>query len=397
MRRPLAIPAVLVALAAVPAPAPAATPTIHAHRGGALELGVPARPENTLEAFRHTAAASPETWLELDAVVSRDGVPFVIHDSTLDRTTDCTGAVGDRTAAEIETCRVDVVGVSGTLVAAPAGPVVRVPRLDAVLALARETGRAVNLEIKRIPGDPGYAPFSEAFASAVMGVVAAARLDPARLIVQSFDPSNLETARRVLPGVQTSLLTLAVADAAGPALAAARGHDWVSPGGVPDAGYMAQARALGLKVVPYTLNTAAEVRAAATVGVDALITDDVPLARQALGLPGAVLPAIPATPARARRTTLEFLRRSRRQVLLHGGLAVVLRGPRSATATVTLRLGGAVLARGTVRLRRGGTRRALVRLTPAGRRALGAGRIPLRLRARVDVGGRRSTPTVTLR
>lgn len=397
MRRTLAVPAILLALAGLPAPAPAATPTVHAHRGGALDLGAAARPENTLEAFRHTATTSPDTWLELDAVVSSDGVPFVIHDSTLDRTTDCTGAVGDRTAAEIERCRVDVVGVSDTLVPAPVGPVVRVPRLETALALARETGRAVNVEIKRIPGDPGYVPLSEAFASAVIGVVAAARIDPARLIVQSFDPSNLETARAVLPGVQTSLLTLAAADAAGPALAAARGYDWVSPGSVPDAGYMAQARALGLKVVPYTLNTVGEVQAAAAVGVDALITDDVPLARQALGLPDAVVPGTPAAPVGPRRTTLGFLRRSRRQVLARGGLAVVLRGPRAATATVTLRRGGAVLARGTVRLPRGGTRRALIRLTPAGRRALGAGRIPLRLRARVDVGGRRGTPTVTLR
>lgn len=378
----------------LPAAAQASVPVIHAHRGGALDLGRPVRPEDTLEAFRFTATVHPDAWLELDTVVSRDGVPFVIHDSTLDRTTDCSGAVPDRTAAEIEACRVDVVGVGGTLAPAPPEPVVRVPRLDAVLALARATGRPVNLEIKRIPGDPGYVPGNEAFASAVMGVVVAAGLDPAKLIVQSFDPSNLETARKVLPGVQTSFLTLAAADAAGPALAAARGYDWVSPGSVPDAAYMAQARALGLKVVPYTLNTAEQVQAAATAGVDAVITDDVPLARQALGLP-AQAPA-PAAPAR-RRTTLAFPRRTRTQVLERGGVPVLLRADRRAGATISLRRGGVVVARGTVTLARPGERRVVLRLTTRGRRIVRASRVPLRLAARVVVGGRRTTRTVTLR
>ncbi|PTL59520.1 glycerophosphodiester phosphodiesterase [Paraconexibacter algicola] len=380
--------------AAGPPAADAAIPTIHAHRGGALDLGVPARPEDTLEAFRHTAAVHPDAWLELDAVVSRDGVPFVLHDSTLDRTTDCSGAVPDRTAAEIEACRVDVLGVSETLVPAPATPAIRVPRLRAALAFARETGRSVNLEIKRIPGDPGYVPGSEAFAEAVMADVVAAGLPGERLIVQSFDPSNLETARRVLPGVQTSLLTLAVADALGPALAAARGYDWVSPGSVPTAAYMAQARALGLKVVPYTLNTEAQVRAAAAVGVDALITDDVPLARQALGLPAQVAAPVPAVP---RGATVAFPRRTRAQVLARGGVAVLLRAPGAARATVTLRRGRTVVARGTVRLARGGERRRLLALTATGRRLVRAARVPLRLTARVVVGGRASTRAITLR
>ncbi len=395
MRRPLVATLVLLAVPGLPAPAHAGTPTIHAHRGGALALGVPTLPEDTLEAFRHTATTYPDAWLEMDAVVSSDGVPFVIHDSTLDRTTDCTGAVPDTPAAVIDACRVDVLGVSDLLVPAPAAPVVRVPRLAAVLALARGTGRAVNLEIKRIPGDPGYVPGNEAFAGAVMDVVAAARLDPAKLIVQSFDPSNLETARRILPGVQTSLLTLAAADAAGPTLAAARGYDWVSPGSVPDAAYMAQARGLGLKVVPYTLNSAVDVQAAAAAGVDALITDDVALARQALGLPAVAGPAA-VVPAPRRRTVLTFLRRSRRQVLARGGVAVAVRGPGPARATVTLRRGRLVVARGTLVLPRGGGRRRLLRLTPAGRRVVRAARTPLRLGAVVVVGGRRSVRVVTL-
>jgi len=72
-----------------------AAPAIHTHRGGALPFGKPVVPENSMPAFRNAAkiGGSDDFWLELDAVVSSDGVPFVIHDSTLDRTTDCSGSV----------------------------------------------------------------------------------------------------------------------------------------------------------------------------------------------------------------------------------------------------------------------------------------------------------------
>ena len=92
-----------------------------------MAFGEPVLPENSLSAFQNAADRFPGTWLELDSVVSRDGVPFVIHDSTLDRTTDCDGHVLEKTSAEIEACRVDKIGVSATLVAAPPQPVVRVP------------------------------------------------------------------------------------------------------------------------------------------------------------------------------------------------------------------------------------------------------------------------------
>ena len=58
------------------------------HRGNAAHA-----PENTLESFRQALVAGAEC-LELDVHLSADGVPVVIHDPTLDRTTDATGTVG---------------------------------------------------------------------------------------------------------------------------------------------------------------------------------------------------------------------------------------------------------------------------------------------------------------
>jgi glycerophosphoryl diester phosphodiesterase len=358
------------------APAAAAAPTIHAHRGGALEFGKPVLPEDAMPAFRATAEIAG-TWLELDTVVSADGVPVVIHDSTLDRTTDCAGNVLNTPVAEIDKCRIDKLGVSETLVDAPLTPPVRVPRLAEVLAFAAERGLGVNVEIKRIPGDPGYVPGDSGFAQKVMEVVKAAALDPQRLIVQSFDPSNLDVAAQALPGVQLSFLTLAQANEGAPEFAASRGYHWVSPGGVPSASFMQRARSLGRKVVPYTLNDEADVKAAAAVGVDAIITDDPLMARRALGLPELPQPAGFAAPP----PEVVIPRQSRRAVLRAGALRVRT----STRVRVSVRLRRLIVARGTA-----GPGAARLRLTRYGRRALARRRV-VRLTVVVDGVPRRLT------
>lgn len=74
----------------------AGAPLLVAHRGGSLLA-----PENTLTAFR---VATEEWWadmLELDVRLTKDGHVVVIHDPTVDRTTDATGTVADYTLAEI--------------------------------------------------------------------------------------------------------------------------------------------------------------------------------------------------------------------------------------------------------------------------------------------------------
>lgn len=73
----------------------ASRPLVIAHRGGA---GL--APENTMAAFDRGLAHGADG-LELDVHLSRDGVPVVIHDSTLDRTTNGTGPVRSLTAAEL--------------------------------------------------------------------------------------------------------------------------------------------------------------------------------------------------------------------------------------------------------------------------------------------------------
>jgi glycerophosphoryl diester phosphodiesterase len=68
---------------------------IIAHRGGAFDT-----PENTLASFANAIELDVEM-MELDIHLSKDGIPVVIHDATLDRTTNAGGPVRDRTAAEL--------------------------------------------------------------------------------------------------------------------------------------------------------------------------------------------------------------------------------------------------------------------------------------------------------
>ena len=68
---------------------------IASHRGGAFLW-----PENSALAFRQ-ALALPAEQLELDVHLSADGVPMVLHDATLDRTTDATGPLRARDAAAL--------------------------------------------------------------------------------------------------------------------------------------------------------------------------------------------------------------------------------------------------------------------------------------------------------
>ncbi|MCB0870243.1 MAG: hypothetical protein KDB52_05370, partial [Solirubrobacterales bacterium] len=123
-----------------------ASPWIHAHRGGPLVNGKAAEAENSIVGFLHSADAG--FVLEADVKLTSDKVPVVIHDDTLDRTTNCTGPVSAITAAELASeCVLDVAGIDDItteLRAGDPGPPPRVPELSAFLYLVRKTGAQAN-------------------------------------------------------------------------------------------------------------------------------------------------------------------------------------------------------------------------------------------------------------
>lgn len=96
-------------------------------------------PENTLAAVR-AAFDLGAAFVEIDVLTTRDGVPVVIHDRTVDRTTDGTGPVGDKSLTEVL-----ALDAGSWFDAAFAGE--RVPRFEEVLALAQGRG-GLYVEVK---------------------------------------------------------------------------------------------------------------------------------------------------------------------------------------------------------------------------------------------------------
>lgn len=340
MRIPLLTLALFLALAA---PAAALT-EIHAHRGGPIAEGAPVSPEDTQPAFDFGNSVGAD-WIELDAKLSSDGVPVIMHDATLDRTTDCTGQVAQRTAAQLGECRVDVLGTESNIKQVP-GAQVAIPRLDAVLEWAKAAGVRLNLEIKNQPTDPDY-DNTPGFATKVVQTVLASGIPLDSILIQSFWPPNLDIAEAA--GLSTALLTLANSSNGSIEAAQARGYDVLSPAWpIPQAAdYVKRAHAANKKVVPYTFNTADEVANAIDAGVDAVIANDVIVAQRVIhGIDcpaarvreqslAASLQKARATRARARRGAARAKANaavksvnSRRQTAKRARLEVCTPGPR---------------------------------------------------------------------
>jgi len=290
------------ALAVGSAAAPAqAAPGVFAHRGGPYVRGKPIFPENTLPGFG--LAALQGYRLEFDVKLTADRVPVVIHDATLDRTTNCAGRVADKTLAQLRKCRANVLGVPGSDLPTRgvADPSVGVPTLSDVLALARRTGSTIVPEIKNYPTDPDYDP-TPAFATTAVDALAASGIPAGRIVVQSFTTENLDVVQARLPGAQTSLLALQGGNQAAIPLAVARGYNWVSPEWPVDAAYVSAAHAAGRKLVPYTIDLAQPMVEAMNTGADAIITNDPTRARVTVGagFPREDAPVAAATSSKAK-------------------------------------------------------------------------------------------------
>jgi glycerophosphoryl diester phosphodiesterase len=277
-RHALALTVLLVA----PAAAQAATPEIHAHRGGPVVQGKPRFGEETRGAFRN--AVRHGFVLEVDSKLTEDGVPVAVHDATLDRTTNCRGEVRTFTLAELRGCRTDVLGSPGsglpTRAARRPAPILTVRQ---VLVFAKRAGAQVNLEIKNVPTDSDFDSSTD-FANRVMDAVIASGIPRRQLIIQAFLAASLDVARQRLPGVRTSLLAVRAINELYLQTADDKDYTLISPEWPVSADYVRRAHAARLDVAPFTLNTRADVRAAGAAGVDALITDDPLMAARALGM-----------------------------------------------------------------------------------------------------------------
>lgn len=237
-----------------------AFPLIVAHRGTPSS-----HPENTLPSFE-AAIAIGAPIVELDVRMSADGVAVVMHDPTVERTTDGSGPVHELSAAELR-----------RLNAGTADRPTPVPTLGDVLDLA--TGRsAVAIEIKNLPGEPGYETGRETAVEAVHAELDRTGFRGAVLVI-SFNPASIAASRAVAPEVPTGFLTTELVDPRQALThAVAQGHELVLPGTRAlepvGAAFVDEVHAAGLRVGTWTADEPAEVERLLAWGVDAVASND---------------------------------------------------------------------------------------------------------------------------
>lgn len=287
--------------------APAAAFDLQGHRGARGLLA-----ENTLESFARALDIGVTT-LETDLAITRDDHVVLSHDPTLnpDITRDAGGhwlaargpAIRMLTLQEVK--RFDVGRINPASKYASQFPEqgavdgARIPTLGELFALVATSGLAArfNLEIKCSPEYPDETLDPETFARLVVETVRRAGLQ-SRVTIQSFDWRAVLAARRLAPEIATSGLTVETAAMNNVAAVEGSPSPWlggIDParygGSVPrsvlaagcgtwspywrslDAALVAQSHALGLKVVPWTVNSPEDIAAVIGMGVDGLITD----------------------------------------------------------------------------------------------------------------------------
>lgn len=228
-----------------------------AHRG-AGKLA----PENTLAAFRLGASYGYRAF-ECDVKLSADGVPFLLHDDTLERTSSGDGIAGARTWSELALLDAGSWHSRGFAGEAP-------PSLAAVARYCLRNGFALNIEVKPTSG----------VEDTTGRVVAqeAARLwggQPVLPLLSSFRPEALQGAREGAPELPRALLLdtlwsgwFEVAQVLGCA-AVVTNHRLM------DAPLIAKLHGAGWHALVYTVNDAADARRLLALGIDSIMTDAV--------------------------------------------------------------------------------------------------------------------------
>jgi glycerophosphoryl diester phosphodiesterase len=242
-----------------------------AHRGASAEA-----PENTMQAYRLAVEHGADA-IELDVHLSQDGQLAVIHDATLDRTTDGVGSVAGFTMDGLR--RFDAgaqfPGSDGSYPFRGKG--LRIPTLPEVIDWLPE-GIGLVVEIKaREAVDATVETLRES---------AVGRAGHATII--SFDEASIDRARELDPAIMTGYL-LVPSQPFGPALSWAvehhhpSVHPWDGDLGLDPAPKLAQALAYGRLVGTWVVNDRERMQQLAAYGLWGFVTDVPGLARETLG------------------------------------------------------------------------------------------------------------------
>jgi glycerophosphoryl diester phosphodiesterase len=209
-------------------------------------------PENTLASFERGLELGAD-WIELDVHLSRDGALIVIHDETLDRTTNGHGQVRDYTLSELK--RLDAGGGQS------------IPTLDEVLEWARLQDTIVDIEIKNAP------IFYEGIEAAVVAALERHQMIE-QVILISFDHAAVQRVKALDARVATGVLYVGRPIDGGVGLARSAGADAVLPHwAYVIADDVRKAHAAGLAVAPWASSDPDVLRRLIDCGVDAIGTN----------------------------------------------------------------------------------------------------------------------------
>jgi glycerophosphoryl diester phosphodiesterase len=294
----------LWAIAALLTPMLASAFDLQGHRG-ARGLA----PENTLPAFAAALAIGVAT-LELDTGVTKDGVVVIHHDRRLNpdiargpdgRWVEAPAPLIHALSFE-ELQRYDVGRLRPGSKTAQLLPEqqpadgARIPRLAELFDLVKRSDHDAvrfNIETKLSPQAPEETLPPLEFTRALLADIRKAGVE-SRTSIQSFDWRTLHVVEREAREIATVYLTgRRGAESQPKAVHAAGGRIWSPNHEAMDSVAMVEARALGLKVIPWTLNEPAAIERVLDMGVDGLITDYPDRARAQITRRGLHLPVAP--------------------------------------------------------------------------------------------------------
>ncbi len=228
-----------------------------AHRGAGRLA-----PENTLAAFRVGASHGFRAF-ECDVKLSADGVPFLLHDTTLDRTTPERGVAAERNWDELS--RIDAGAWHSRAYAGEP-----LPTLEAISRYVQRNGFALNLEIKPTPDHDAETGRVVAATCARLWAGAATPL-----LLSSFRPDALQAARHAAAHIPRALLIDTLWPGWFEVARTLRAVAVVTNANVMDVDVITRLHGAGLRALCYTVNDPAEARRLLKLGIDGLITDAV--------------------------------------------------------------------------------------------------------------------------
>lgn len=233
--------------------APGSPVAVIAHRGASS-----AAPENTLVA-QEIARRAGADWIENDVQPSSDGVPFILHDSTVDRTTNGAGAIRGLTSAQLK-------ALDAGSWFAPHYTGTRMPTLAEQLADLRTRGGNLLLEIKGAHTRDQVAKIVQVIREQQM---------TGRVFIQSFDVASLQHSYELAPELPIGLLRSTL-DADPVALAGQLHLTAYNPAAsalLTRPALVGDLHRAGVAVMAWTVDAAAQWRSLDQLGVDGIITN----------------------------------------------------------------------------------------------------------------------------